>query len=328
MKIPNLSGVKNAITRTVGMTGLRIRKASPEILIVIGVGGIIVAAVGACKATLKLEAAVDETSDMIEKIEDAHKTKSEEVYSEKDYQHDLRIAYVKGGVKIARLYAPSVLLGIGSIGCIVGSHGIMKKRNAALLAAYKALEASYASYRKSVRDAIGEEKEEDIRYGISSDETSTDENNHDIVVKVADQKDLSRVSQYARFFDESSKYFSNTPEYNLTFLKGRQDAFNDLLWSRGYVFLNEVYEELGLNPSQAGQLVGWLAPNHPNKSKNIGETDGFIDFGIHSLNTTPSRRFVNGYEPAILLDFNVDGVIYDLIESDERLNHKSEKVRR
>ena len=54
IKIPNLSGVKNAITRTVGMTGLRIRKASPEILIAIGVGGIIVAAVGACKATLKL----------------------------------------------------------------------------------------------------------------------------------------------------------------------------------------------------------------------------------------------------------------------------------
>ena len=153
MKISNLSGIKNAITRTVGMTGLRIRKASPEILIVIGVGGIIVAAVSACKATLKLEAAVDETSDMIEKIEDAHKTKSEEVYSEKDYQHDLRIAYIKGGVKIARLYTPSVLLGIGSIGCIIGSHGIMKKRNAALLAAYKALEASYESYRKSVRDA-------------------------------------------------------------------------------------------------------------------------------------------------------------------------------
>src|SRR5574344_2037353 len=118
MKIPNLSGIKNAITRTVGMTGLRIRKASPEILIAIGVGGIIVAAVGACKATLKLEAVVDETGDMIEKIEDAHKTKSEEVYSEKDYQHDMRIAYIKGGAKIASLYAPYVLLGAGSIGCI------------------------------------------------------------------------------------------------------------------------------------------------------------------------------------------------------------------
>ena len=119
MKIPNLSGVKNAITRTVGMTGLRIRKASPEILIAIGVGGIIVAAVGACKATLKLEAVVDETGDMIEKIEDAHKTKSEEVYSEKDYQHDMRIAYIKGGAKIASLYAPYVLLGAGPMRAVV-----------------------------------------------------------------------------------------------------------------------------------------------------------------------------------------------------------------
>jgi hypothetical protein len=114
-------------------------------------------------------------------------------------------------------------------------------------------------------------------------------------------------SIYARFFDPTSPSWSKEPEYNLIFLKCQQNYANDLLKSRGHVFLNEVYDMLGMERSKAGAVVGWLL------SKN-GDTDNFVNFGVFDGREQVARDFVNGREGAILLDFSVDGVIYDGIE--------------
>lgn len=120
-------------------------------------------------------------------------------------------------------------------------------------------------------------------------------------------------SQYARFFDETSPYWTKDSEYNLFFLRAQQNHANELLRSRynrdegriGYLFLNEVYEMLGLPKTAAGQIVGWVY-----KENNI-DGDNYVDFGIYNIDR--NAKFVNGFENSVLLDFNVDGPIIDKI---------------
>ena len=114
-------------------------------------------------------------------------------------------------------------------------------------------------------------------------------------------------SDYARFFDAASPNWQNDPEYNLMFLRAQQQYANDLLRAKGRLFLNDVYEMLGLEKSKAGQIVGWVYDReNPNG-------DNFVDFGIYDMSKERVRAFVNGYETNILLDFNVDGNIWDLM---------------
>ena len=172
------------------------------------------------------------------------------------------------------------------------------------------VDKSFKEYRKRVADRFGEEVEKEIRYNIKAKEVTTvDENGNEVTetVKVMDgTDDPNTYSDYARFFDESCAAWQNDAEYNLTFLKAQQQYANDLLKSRGRLFLNEVYRMLGIDETKAGQVVGWVYnPDNPTG-------DNFVDFGIYNMQRERVRAFVNGYEPNILLDFNVDGVIWDL----------------
>ncbi len=298
--------VKNAIQSSVGRSGLVIKKFSPEILIGVGVIGVVTSTVMACRATTKASIVTDKLKEEKEKILYAKENLSED-YTDQDYKKDLTISYVQAGVGFVKLYGPAVTLGLVSIGCILGSHGILKKRNLALVAAYKAVEQSFTDYRKRVVSEYGSEKDRLFKNGIVQSEisvTETDENGKTKKVKaVIESVDPNGISQYARFFDEGSVQWSKTPEYNLTFLKCQQNYANDLLRSRGHIFLNEIYDLIGVPRSQAGAVVGWVK----------GEGDDFVDFGIFDNENDRARDFVNGYERSILLDFNVSGVIYDMI---------------
>ena len=302
-----LNEVKGLVVKTAGRTGLVLKKYSPEILMGVGIVGVIGSTVMACKATLKVEEVLDTAHDKFDKIKYAKENIDEAEYSEKDYQKDMTIAYVQTGVDFIKLYGPAVTLGAASIGCLLGAHGILKKRNVALMAAYKAVEQSFADYRQRVRDEFGEEKDRRYHLGIK-EETVTEETvdangKKKKVKKTVEVVDPNKISQYARFFDDSSSQWSKVPEHNLVFLKAQQNFANDLLNSRGHVFLNEVYDMLGIPRSQAGAIVGWVK----------GEGDDFVDFGLFNRDDDKVRDFINGYETNILLDFNVTGVIYDLI---------------
>ena len=313
--------MKQSIKKTTGRTGLVLKKHSPEILMGAGILGIVGSTVLACKATLKVEDIIDEARDTLDTINEVLDAKGhillndeminipedEDKYTSEDAKKDKAIVYVKTGVELGKLYAPAISLGIVSIACLMGSHNIMKKRNVAVVAAYKAVEESFANYRRRVVEEFGKDKDEEYRYGIVRTEetiTETDKNGKKKKVKkTVDTLDPNHVSQYARFFDESCANWSKTPEYNLLFLKAQQNYANDLLKARGHIFLNEVYDMLGIERSQAGAVVGWVLDK---------DSDNFVDFGIYNGDER-GRAFVNGYERSILLDFNVDGVIYDLI---------------
>ena len=303
--------MKEKLMKTYKKVELKAIKHSPEILAGVGVVGVVGSLVMACKATTKLSDILEESKEQLDKIKEvAADPAYEEKYSQDDAKKDTTITYVQTGVKVVKLYAPSVILCASSLGCLLASNNILKKRNAALSAAYMTVDKSFKEYRKRVADRFGEEVEKEIRYNIKAEEiTKVDEDGNEVTetVKVMDgTDDPNSYSDYARFFDESCAAWQNDAEYNLTFLKAQQQYANDLLKAKGRLFLNEVYRMLGIDETKAGQVVGWVYnPDNPTG-------DNFVDFGIYNMQRERVRAFVNGYEPNILLDFNVDGVIWNL----------------
>lgn len=289
-----------------------IQKHSPEILAGVGVIGTVTSAVMACKATLKLNDILDDCKETRNKIKEvAENPKYENEYTPEDVNKDITINYTQTAVKIAKLYAPAVILGSASLGCLLASNDILRKRNAALSAAYMTVDKSFKEYRGRVAERFGEEVEKEIRYNIKAQEIETVVANEDgsetVVMEEAKVMDPNLYSDYAKFFDEANPNWQNDPEYNLMFLKSQQQYANDLLKARGRLFLNEVYDMLGIDRTKAGQVVGWTYnPNNPTG-------DNFVDFGIYDMSKERVRAFVNGYETNILLDFNVDGNVWDLM---------------
>ena len=216
------------------------------------------------------------------------------------------------GIKFIKLYGPSVALGILSITSILVGHKVLRKRNLALAAAYTAIDKSFKNYRSNVVERFGKELDRELKYNIKSKEVEeivVDEKTGEekVVKKTIDVVDPSEYSDYARFFEDGCTGWSKDPEFNLMFLKNQQSYANDLLKTRGHLFLNEVYDLLGIPRTKAGNVVGWIYDEeHP-----VG--DNFVDFGIYDINKPKNRDFVNGYERTILLDFNVDGDILNMI---------------
>lgn len=324
----DVSKLANAVSRNASKVGIKLTKVSPQIGMVVGTVAVIGGVVGACKATTKLSQIMEQPKKDLDDIHGSIENPEEYglkpgEYTEKDANRDLFITYSKCAVSIAKLYAlPVASIALG-LGCFYGSHHIMSTRNAALAAAYASVDKSFKQYRDRVITRFGKEMDRELRYDIKSEtfeKTTVDGKGKEKVVKetvevVSDNP--ADYSEFARFFDSDCKEWEDDAEYNLMFLKGMQARANDLLKVKGHLFLNEVYEMLGIQPTKAGQIVGWTYDKETCSSKTVDEDgepvgDGYIDFGIFNARRA-NRRFVNGYEPVILLDFNVEGNVLDLI---------------
>ena len=306
-------GILNTVTRTFHQTGFQIKKHSPEILIVAGIAGVVTSAVMACKATTKINDILDQTKEEVGKVNDALANEKipEDVYSKEDAKKDLAIIYIQTGVKLVKLYGPSLILGALSITSILASNNILRKRNVALAAAYATIDNSFKEYRSRVIERFGKDLDRELKYNIKAkeiSETTVDENGKETTVtKTVPVVESEEPSDYARFFCEGCAGWTKDPEMNLVFLKQQQNWANELLKTRGHLFLNEVYDMLGIERSKAGQVVGWVYDEtNPN-------CDNYVDFGIYDIYNERKRAFVNGWERSILLDFNVDGDIYSLL---------------
>lgn len=293
--------VSPAVSRSLGRQGLRLQKNSPALLFGAGVVGMVGSTVMACRATLKLEEIMAEGEGNLK----IAKTLAHPEYSEKDRDRDVTLIYVQTAAKVIRLYGPSIVLGAASIACLAQSQNILNKRNAALGAAYAAMERGFAEYRQRVVDRYGVEEDRNFRYG-SKEVKVIDEETGKAVMRTRVGDDTPSI--YARFFDPLCPNWSKEPEYNLIFLRCQQNYANDMLRARGHLFLNEVYEMLGIPHSKAGAVVGWVLTD--------GWSDNYVDFGVFTNvgSEYTTHDFVNGRESSILLDFNVDGVIWDKID--------------
>ncbi len=289
--------IPTALANRAGRQMLKLEAGSPKILFGIGVVSMVGSTVLACRSTLKLEEVLETTqSDLATANSLEHRE-----YSEEDRTRDKTIIYTRAAVQIGKLYAPSLILGVAGITCLTKSHNILQERNAALTAAYVALDKGFKEYRARVVEKYGTQEDQEMRYGSEKIQVEDEKTGRKKTIVVAPK---GEPSIYARFFDELALEWQREPEYNLAYLKCQQAYANHLLQSRGHVFLNEVYKSLGIPHSSAGAVVGWV----------LGNGDDYIDFGIWDPNNEKAREFVNGHEAAILLDFNVDGVIYELID--------------
>lgn len=304
--------VPNSLIKNVSRQVLVAKKNSPHIFFVAGVVGTVASTVLACRATLKLSATLDDIKEDIATVKDMHGAVNSEqmilvgsgeekpkrfIYSAEEWYKDEIYIYSKASLKIVKLYAPSVIIGIASIGALTGSHIQLVRRNTALMAAYAAIQQAFEEYRERVRYQYGEERELDIYHGATTEAIVNSEGDK-IDRKIVDP---NQYSMYARFFDEYSLNWQKDPEINRIFVQCQQNYANHLLRARGHVFLNEVYDMLGIDRSSAGQVVGWVIN---------GEGDNYVSFGMFDAYNS---AFLSGAERSILLDFNVDGVVYDKI---------------
>ena len=298
----------------VGTVVFTLKKCSPEILLGVGVVGVVGSTVLACVATTKASEIIEKMEDESDRIDKCAELResSELDYSVVDERNDRRLLLFKTSGRFVRLYGPSATLMALSIFCIISSYGIMKKRNIALMAAYKLMEEAFTNYRKRVVAELGERGDAHFMYGEEFVEGET----RKVIDADGNEKELSPVinhlSGFSRSFEAmkpdqyggwtgSSQWSPTHHEYNINYLTQKEQYFNDMLVIKGAVSMNDVLSELGFPITEAGMICGWKY-----KSEN---GDGYISFrprGGVDGNWTYGRD-----GDSILLDFNIDGVIFD-----------------
>lgn len=306
-----VSKLPEGLTQSVGRATLIVQKNSPTILFGVGVVGLGATVYFASKGTLKASEVVEKYKSQNNDIEEVYSGKYAKAgveYTERDYRLDKIVNLRNLCFSMAKVYWPAVLAGACTLGAFAGAHVILNKRNAGLAAAYAVLEKSFEAYRDNVIATYGEERDEEFRYNMVK-RVEKDSEGKKTKTTVVDGN--RAPSMYSRFFDEFNPNWTNDPALNRAFLSNVQNMMNDRLTIRGHVFLNEVYDVLGYERTGYGAVTGWVRSNDG--------TDNFVDFGIFGDDTDISHRmFVNGDEASVLLDFNVNGTIWDKIEGARR----------
>lgn len=310
----------NRATSAVGKKVLTAQKHSPTVLVAFGVIGVGASVVLACRATLKLSETLAEGEEHLKKVEVTVKEDGEE---QKKASINVR---VQTAIKIVRLYAPSAILLTASVGAIIGSNIILRRRNAAITAAYAIVHKSFDDYRGRVRAELGDEKDLEFRFGTAEREIVEEgPNGPEIrVIKGLDQDAIQKAIEagetYARIFapkhsdGSDNDNWSELPHNNQYFIKMVLQHCRDALQVNGYLFLSDVYDMLGFKRTLASTQVGWVLK--PQLDENGKQTnDGYVDFGLWSQGIHKGKEWVNGHPQAFLLDFNVDGVITHVLET-------------
>lgn len=301
----NKTEIMKSVNGVTAKAVMKLKKHSPEILVVAGIAGTVVSAVLACKATTKVAEILDETKGTLDTIHEGMETGAinGQEYTTEDGKKDTVVVYAQTGVKLAKLYGPAIILGTLSITSILASNNILRKRNVALGAAYAAIDKSFKEYRGRVIERFGEQVDTELKYGIKAKkfeeiEVDPETGKEKKVKKTVMVADPNLQSDYAVYFDSKSRNYETNPDYNRMFLKAQQAFANDKLQSRGHLFLNEVLDDLDLPRTPAGQIVGWTKDG----------PDGYVNFRIVEV----ERETEDGrHEPALLLDFNVEGNIWE-----------------
>lgn len=195
-----------------------IKRNSSTILTVVGATGVVATSVMAVKATPKA----------LYLLEKAKEKKGEDLTK-------LEAIQVAGPV-----YIPSVLVGASTIACIFGANMLNKRNQAALMSAYALVDNSYKEYRNKVQELYGDDADKSIKEGIAKDKYEEND------ISVDDGKQL--------FYDYfSGRYFESTIER----VQRAEYQINRNLVMRDYAYLNEWYEELGIDPIDSGWDYGW-----------------------------------------------------------------------
>lgn len=289
-------------------TAFQLKQHSPEICMGVGALCIVGGTIAACVATRKVDDILEETKERIDTIhehEEKLKEKKEE-YTAKG--KDVALVYTSTGLKLVKLYAPSVTVLALGITSVFVANGILKKRNVALAAAYTAVDTSFKEYRNRVIEKFGKDVDNELRYNTEKrtvKEVVIDENGKEAEIEKTEIiiGNMDDLSPYHRRFDKTCTGYSANPTYASSFLRAQQAFANEMLRARGHLFLNEVYDMFGMDRSTAGAVVGWRYTPDENRK----DADNCVEFDIFETQIMNAHGVL---ENVILIDFNPDGVIY------------------
>ena len=285
-------------------TKLQIQKHSPELLLGAGIVGFIGTVVLACKATVRAEDVLNThkfNMDMAKEADELADPK--EGY---DIRKEKAIVYAHTVVNMSKTYAPAIAAGSATLFCFLKAYNIANARYVGAVAAYNAVSAAFNDYRARVKEECGEAVDQHFMYGgdrTKIDATIDEDGKQRKIKEEVEDIKIDGHSQYAIIFDKRSPDWDPNPLFNYKWLRANETAANDILHTRGHLFLNEVYDMIGMPHTTAGAVVGWVD----------GNGDSFVDFGLYDPNNESAKRFINGEDNTVLLDFNVDGVIFDKI---------------
>lgn len=285
------------IFRRIGKTA-----TSPTALVVYGLMALGVGAYETIKASREIDKVLDECKKDIEEVDSM--VKADSASEDKRSIASKQDIYIETGKKIVKLYAPAVIFDAAGVWFILKSHHMLRSENMDLKTTVGAIAGGYSALRNRLNETLGDDTGNKVANGIQPkavDVEKEDGKKEKTVVNVINQND---ISPYAKFFDETSMFFKGVPEADLEFLIAVNNDANRKLEKKGYLFLNEVYAMLGFEETAIGNYVGWINEKGAYKK---------VDFNIFDVTKEANRRFVNGLESVVLLDFNVDGAIIDYI---------------
>lgn len=299
----SIAKITNNMSMVTSKIGFKINQKSPEILFVAGVLGFVGTVVLACRQGSKTQEILDVHS---KNMQDMATAMELEEFTEDDVRRDKLIFYSRTAVDLAKTYAPVAALGAVSIACFLSSRNILNKRYLAAVSAYNGLLEVFRAYRKRVVDEYGLGLDQHFRYG-----TTYSGIEKEIIDEKGKKKKIEEsaantttddltIADLSVVFDESNpgKNWTNNRPLNLAFLKAIESKCTDILRTRGHLFMNEVYDFLGFEHTQAGAVAGWM----------LGKGDDYVSFGLHE---PAARNFINGSENSVLLQFNHDGIIFN-----------------
>ncbi len=301
--------IMEKVSGSIHKMGFELKKHSPKILIAVGVVGTVTSAVMACKATTKLSDILEESKEQLDEIHAApQKEELKDKYDEEMMTKDIALVYFQTGVKIAKLYAPAVVLGTLSLTSVVASNNILRKRNVALAAAFTAVDQGFKEYRGRVVERFGEEVDYELTHNITKkeiEETVIDEKGKEKTVKKTIDVANPGSNEFVKYFTRSNPYWDECEDYIEMFFRSQQNYANDRLRTEKRLVLNDVLDSLGMQKTKAGMVVGWVYTDNPADNE---EGDNFVEFHVRKVYLPNS----NGVEElAYAIEFNVDGNIYD-----------------
>lgn len=281
---------------------LTAKEFSPEVFVILGIGGALTAAVMACMATRKLDPVLEEHNRAVERIHEQYHEEAEN----KEETKDLAKVYLHTAGEMVKLYGPSITIGALSVTGILTGNRILRKRNISLATAYATLDSGFRLYRSHVVERFGEEVDRSLRMGSTVGEVEDTVVNEDGVeaktIKEGEIVSDGDLPEYARYFTYGeARAAEPNADYNRMILKGHQDLANHKLKADGYLFLNDLYEMLGIERSIAGQTVGWI---YDKNREDHG--DNYVDLRAREVYRKTNS---GGYEKVFVIDPNVDGPI-------------------
>lgn len=219
---------KQTITKFARDVRLSVSKHSPEILMGIGITGMITTTIFAVKET----------------------PKALQLMEGRKYELEVDKLTPMEIIKTTwKCYIPAVITGTVSVACLISSNSVNAKRNAALATAYKLSETAYAEYRNKVVETFGDKKEKTVKDKISEDKIKDNPTSKTEVI-------ITGKGQTLFFEPLSSRYFYS----NLDLIQRAENKLNKEIITDAFdagVTVNDFYQEIGLPTTATGDNLGW-----------------------------------------------------------------------